>query len=250
LPVHWLLGIFSRCSPCEAPGRGRLPWPRGAPNPAAGLCRGSGGCVSSPPACAGRPLLREHDASAGSGRPSVERGRAVEGKTGPSIEIGAQAAALGLGWFWLGDLDEPWDSGARFEVIVRRRMGRRATIEPFFGGYAYYEEHEWKEAGARVDYEALGLGAELGVVVDPFLNPPDASWRITMTPYSRLGMGFPDGRFDRVVRGAGTTSGDFDGLRAEGSVVGEEGCLSFPGTSTTGTSHSNDEDRCLGSLLG
>jgi hypothetical protein len=167
--------------------------------------------------CAGAPLPGE-DLGARCLPPPAPRERRAAGESGPSIEVGGQAAALGLGQFWLGDLDEPWDSGTRFEVSVRRRMGRQDTIDPFFGGYAFYEEHEWKEAGAGIDYEALGLGVELGVVVDPFLNPPDAAWRITMTPYSRIGVGFPDGRFDRVPRGAGTTSGDFDGIRAEGSV--------------------------------
>ncbi|MBN2491123.1 MAG: hypothetical protein JXQ29_09760 [Planctomycetes bacterium] len=168
-------------------------------------------------ACAAAPR-GDGDATAWSVSVPVRGGSEKREGRETSLEIGGQAVVLGLGRFWLGDLDEPWDSGSRFEVSVRRRMGRQGTLEPFFGGYAYYEEHEWQEAGASVDYEALGLGAELGVVVDPFPQPPDAGWRITMTPYSRVGVGFPDGRFDRVPHGAGTTGGDFDGIRAEGSI--------------------------------
>jgi hypothetical protein len=140
------------------------------------------------------------------------------------IELGVNVAAVPFGQFWLDGNEENWDSGYRLDFEFRYKMEKQEKIEPFVGGYLFYEEHDWDEGNASVEDRAVGVGGLLGILYDPAARilkteaPDDRKARLTLMPFSRLGVGFENGEFKNYPVDDGFTSGDLDRARLEGAL--------------------------------
>ena len=135
-----------------------------------------------------------------------------------SLEIGANAASMRVGRFYLGDHDDRWDDGARYELDFRYRVGLPGDLDPFVGGYLFHEKHTRDRGEAETDYQVTGLGVQLGAVLEPTAHEKESNLLISLMPYSRLGVGWQHGDFQNLPVDGGTTSGDFDRERFEGQV--------------------------------
>jgi len=140
------------------------------------------------------------------------------------VELGVNVAAIPFGQFWLDGNEEDWDSGYRLDFEFRYKMEKQEKIEPFVGGYLSYEERDWDEGSSSVEDRAFGLGGLLGILYDPAARtmgtgePDDRKARLTLMPFSRLGVGFENGKFKNYPVDDGFTSGDLDRARLEGAL--------------------------------
>jgi len=134
------------------------------------------------------------------------------------VELDLTAASVQASDFALGSLSEPWDRASRVEAELWYHIGLPRRLDPMVGAYGFYEDRKWSEGIAEVDTRAAGLGVQLGARFDPSTAYGERAFRLTLTPYSRLGAALQGGEFENVPVSGGVSSGDIDRWQVEGTV--------------------------------
>ena len=171
------------------------------------------------PACAGRPGFTLTPTLTPDRSPNdlSQLSRAIEeGRARLSGQF--NVFAFPANNFTLGEVKEPWDSGVRWELDFLYHVPTEEHVEPFGGGYLFYEERDWDEGNTRITYDAVGAGIEIGALFSPLRNRGRKPLDIGLAPYARLGAAFQDGNFRNLEADGGLASGDIGGGRAEGTL--------------------------------
>jgi hypothetical protein len=126
-----------------------------------------------------------------------------------------QVATNTGGKFSLGDTKEAWDSADRYEIDWLFHFPLNGNTEPLLGAYIFYENRDYSDGRADIDYDAIGGGVESAMIIHFLEDPKDADFKLGLMPYGRFGGAFQDGTFKDVPESSNFASGDMDELRGE-----------------------------------
>jgi hypothetical protein len=106
--------------------------------------------------------------------------------------------------FDMGVINSHWSSGNRYELVILSQP-TMSRVEPSGGGYAFWEEREWRgQSRSSADYSCWGFGLQGGATLQ--LLPPERKLMLALVPQLRGGLGFQDLRVTNVpITAAGST---------------------------------------------